>query len=82
VVTLPELLQAAERALASREAAALQWARDALLTWHAGHHGGRNAPLDTWEETRAASIQGVYCTGCQVWPVIVKLHHVYREANQ
>jgi hypothetical protein len=48
--------------------------RDLLLQWHAAHHGGQNAPLDNWRETQGAAIQGVYCTGCAVWPVIVQLH--------
>ena len=48
--------------------------REALLTWHAQHHGGQNPPLEGWETTRRSAIQGICCTGCQVWPLIVELH--------
>jgi hypothetical protein len=68
----------AAAALGSGDKAQIRAARDRLLAWHAAHHGGRNAPLDAWRETRTAPIQGVYCTGCAVWPVIVQLH----EAQQ
>lgn len=69
----------AQAALVSGDRALIEQERDRLLRWHAANHGGRNAPLDGWEDAQRGAIQGVYCTGCQVWPVIVALHHALQD---
>ncbi len=74
-------LDQARAALNGGDSALMEQERDRLLRWHAAHHGGRNAPLDGWEETRRSAIQGVYCTGCQVWPVIIALHSALQEGT-
>lgn len=72
----------ARAALESGDMARIKAERDALLRWHAAHHGGQNAPLDSWQEVRRGAIQGVYCTGCQMWPVIVALHAATKDVGE
>lgn len=74
--SLDHLRHNARTALQDGDVDLITRARNELLRWHEAHHGP-NAPLDQ-PVPKYRALGTVYCTGCQVWPVIVALNDALR----
>jgi hypothetical protein len=71
-------VQEAHDALESADVARMQVIRDKLIDLHQRHHHTRTPPLDNWEDHIPKAFGPVYCTGCQIFPIIVRLHEAIK----